>query len=205
MKKRMQWVLLIMLVTTGGIVATTGLSTATDGATVAPHTSGAAGSISEYVIGPGDVLEISVWKEPDLTKLLTVLPDGSISFPLIGQFTAEGLTLEQLKKKIEKKIQRFVPNPNLSVVVHQINSLHIYVVGKVNKPGRFSLNANVNVLQTLAMAGGLNPFAKKDRIKIFRQKDGQDLIFEFDYEAVSKGEQLEQNIQLIRGDVVVVP
>ena len=166
---------------------------------------GEQGPAGDYLIGPGDILEISVWKEADLTKLVTVLPDGKIAFPLIGQIDAEGLTLGQLKEKIEKKIERFVPNPNLSVAVQQINSLHIYVVGKVLNPGRFELNTNVNVLQALAMAGGLNPFAKGGKIKIFRQNDGRDLIFDFDYDVVSKGQDLEQNIRLIRGDVIVVP
>lgn len=162
-------------------------------------------STADYIIGPGDVLEISVWKEADLTKLVTVLPDGKIAFPLIGQIHAEGLTLEQLKEKIEQKIERLVPNPNLSVAVQQINSLHIYVVGKVLNPGRFVLNTNVNVLQALAMAGGLNPFAKGSKIKIFRQDAGRDLIFDFDYDVVSKGQELDQNIRLKRGDVIVVP
>jgi polysaccharide export outer membrane protein len=163
------------------------------------------GPAVDYVIGPGDILEISVWKEPDLTKLVTVLPDGKIAFPLIGQIHAEGLTIDQLKGKIEPKIERFVPNPNLSVAVQQINSLQVYVVGKVLNPGRFELNTNVNVLQALAMAGGLNPFAKRSKIKIFRQNAGGDLIFDFDYDVISKGEELGQNIRLKRGDVIVVP
>ena len=170
-----------------------------------PHTDRSGDPSGDYVIGPGDILEISVWKEADLTKLVTVLPDGKIAFPLIGQINAEGLTLGQLKEKIEKKIERYVPNPNLSIAVQQINSLHIYVVGKVLNPGRFELNTNVNVLQALAMAGGLNPFAKGSKIKIFRQNAGRDLIFDFDYDIVSKGQKLEQNIRLKRGDVIVVP
>ncbi len=158
-----------------------------------------------YIIGNGDILDISVWKEPDLAKRVTVLPDGKISFPLIGQIKAEGLTLDQLKSVIEQKIVRFVPHPNLTVAVHQINSLHIYIVGKVYKAGRFDLNANINVLQALAMAGGLNPFAKKSKIKIFRKRADSTLIFDFDYDRVSEGLHLEQNIILQRGDVIVVP
>jgi polysaccharide export outer membrane protein len=160
---------------------------------------------TDYIIGSGDILEISVWKEPDLAKLVTVLPDGKITFPLIGQIVAEGATLEQLKTQIEKKILRFVPNPNLTVAVHEIKSLYVYIVGKVHKAGRFELNTNIDVLQALALAGGLNPFAKKSKIKIFRKSEGRTLLFEFDYDRVSEGNNLEQNITLQRGDVIVVP
>ena len=159
----------------------------------------------DYVIGPGDVLEISVWKEEALTKLVTVLPDGKIQFPLIGEAMASGLTVTELKKEIETRLARFVPDPVLSVSLHQMNSLMIYVVGKVNNPGRFVLNTNVDVLQALAMSGGLNSFAKRGQIKIFRKNNGETKSFDFDYDDVSEGKSLEQNIQLMRGDVIVVP
>jgi polysaccharide export outer membrane protein len=159
----------------------------------------------DYIIGPGDVLEISVWKEEALTKLVTVLPDGKISFPLIGEVVASGWTVAQLEKEIETRLARFVPDPVLSVGVRQMNSLMIYVVGKVNKPGMFVLNTNIDVLQGLAMAGGLNSFAKRGQIKVFRKLDGKTKIFDFDYDDVTDGEKLEQNIQLVRGDVIVVP
>jgi polysaccharide export outer membrane protein len=159
----------------------------------------------EYIIGAGDVLDISVWKDEALTKLVAVLPDGKISFPLIGEVTAGGKTLGQLKKELENKLTRFVPDVNLSVVVTQINSMIVYVVGRVNKPGMFALNTNVNVLQALAMAGGLNPFAKRGKIKIFREAATGTQIYPFDYDDVTKGEALQQNIRLKRGDVVVVP
>ena len=160
---------------------------------------------SDYTIGPGDILDISVWKEAALTKLVIVLPDGNISFPLIGEIRAQGLTLNQLKEKLETKIKRFVPQPNLSVAIHEVNSLQIYVIGKVNKPGRYAMNATINVLQALAIAGGLNPFAKKNKIKIFRETQTGSQIFEFRYGDVSEGKHLTQNIQLMRGDVIVVP
>ena len=173
-------------------------------------TAGVAGSADQamgedYVIGPGDVLEISVWKEEALTKLVTVLPDGKISFPLIGEAMASGWTVAALKKEIESRLSQFVPDPVLSLTVNQMNSLMIYVVGKVNNPGRFILNTNVDVLQALAMAGGLNSFAKRGQIKVFRKHDGKTKIFDFDYDDVSEGKRLEQNIQLVRGDVIVVP
>lgn len=159
-----------------------------------------------YAVGPGDVIYISVWKNEELTKLLTVLPDGKISFPLIGEILAEGKTAAQLKKEIEERLSpRFVLDPVLTVEVRQVNSMLIYVIGKVNHPGRFALNSNINVLQALSMAGGLNPFAKRNRIKIFREEDGKTAVFEFRYDEVSDGTNLEQNIQLKKGDVIVVP
>ncbi len=160
---------------------------------------------ADYIIGPGDVLDISVWKDEALTKLVTVLPDGRISFPLIGEVTAGGKTLAQLSRELKGKLSRYVPDLDLSVIVYQVNSMMVYVVGRVNNPGRFVMNSNVNVLQALAMAGGLNPFAKRSKIKIFRNQGSQTKIFDFDFDDVSKGEMLEQNIMLKRGDVIVVP
>lgn len=156
-----------------------------------------------YLIGPGDVLEISVWKEEALTKNLSVLPDGRISFPLIGEVVAAGKTVTRLKKEIANRLVRFVPDPVLSVSVQQVNSLIIYVIGRVNKPGRFALNSNIDVLQALSMAGGLDSFAKRSQVKIFRRIKGKFLIYTFDYDDVSAGKNLRQNITLMRGDVVV--
>jgi polysaccharide biosynthesis/export protein len=187
------WVIVVMVV---GVAAS---------AMAADKASGkVAGAVqSDYLIGPGDVLEISVWKEDALTKSLSVLPDGKISFPLIGEVRAAGKTVALLEKEIEGRLARFVPDPVLSVCVQQVNSLMIYVIGRVNQPGRFVLNTNINVLQALSMAGGLNTFAKRDDIRIFRNTRGRHLIYRFDYDEVSAGENLAQNIKLMRGDVVV--
>jgi polysaccharide export outer membrane protein len=159
----------------------------------------------DYVIGPGDVLDISVWKVAELTKLVTVLPDGKIAFPLIGQIVAGGKTLDQLSRELEKKLEKFVPDLNLSVMVQQVNSMVIYVIGEVNNPGRFILNSNVNVLQALAMAQGLAVFAKKGKIMIFREAAKGTEIIGFNYDDVVEGKELGQNIPLKRGDVIVVP
>ncbi len=159
----------------------------------------------DYLIGPGDLLDISVWKDEALTRTSVVLPDGKISFPLIGEVNAGGKTLAQLKQELEQKLIRYVPDMVLSVEVKQCNSMLIYVIGRVNSPGRFALNANVNVLQALAMAGGLNPFAKKDGIKIFRHEGEKTAIIPFQYSQVADGDRLEQNIWLKRGDLILVP
>lgn len=161
--------------------------------------------VTDYIIGAGDTLEITVWDNTKLTKTVVVLPDGKINFPLIGEITAGGKSVAVFKKELEEKIKAFVADPNLSVVVQQVGSMMIYVIGKVNQPGRFVLNSNVNTLQALAMAGGLNAFAKKNKIRIFRKTGSTTNILYFDYDAVTEGEKLEQNIMLKKGDVVVVP
>ena len=163
-------------------------------------------AVPEYRIGPGDVLSIEVWKDPALTRLVTVLPDGMISFPLIGELTAGDRTVAELKKEIESKITRYVPDSPLTVEVRQINSLHVYVLGRVNAPGRFVLTSNVTVLQALAIAGGPNAFANRSEIRVLRQEGGKTVRSPaFDYDDVTAGKHLETNVLLRRGDVVFVP
>ena len=159
----------------------------------------------DYLLGPGDQIDIAVWKDETLTKTVIVLPDGKISFPLIGEIQAAGRTIPQLKAEITKKISPYAPDPTISIEVRQVNSMLVYVIGRVNTPGRFSLNTNVNVLQALTMAGGVNPFAKRDKIKIFRKEGGKTTIFRFKYDDVVEGTELQQNIMLQRGDLIVVP
>lgn len=158
-----------------------------------------------YRIGPGDILNISVWKDEALTQQLPVLPDGTLHFPLVGKLQAGGKTTEEFQAALEVRISRYVPDPVLSVSVAQVNSMVFYVIGRVNAPGRQVLNANVTALQALAMAGGPNPFAKRNKIKIFREEANRTLIFDFPYGDIAKGERLEHNILLKRGDVMVVP
>jgi len=161
--------------------------------------------VADYLIGPGDILNISVWKDEALTRQCVVLPDGKIAFPLIGQIPAAGRTVADVSKELEQKLARFVPGVDLSVAVYQVNSQIVYVIGRVNSPGRFVLNTDVNVLQALAMAGGLNPFAKRGDIKIFRDAGGGTKVLFFDYDQVADGKDPRQNIKLKRGDVIVVP
>jgi len=162
-------------------------------------------AVSDYIIGPGDVLFISVWKDQALTQSLQVRPDGKISFPLIGELAAGGRTVAQLQKDMEEKLSRFIPEPTISVGVQDIRSMFIYVIGRVNAPGRFAINAPVDVLQALAMAGGCNAFAETKDIKVFRKTGSETRIMGFNYNDVSRGKNLEQNITLARGDVIVVP
>jgi polysaccharide export outer membrane protein len=164
-----------------------------------------AAALGDYVIGPGDLLDISVWKDEALTRSVTVLPDGMISFPLVGEVQAGGKTVAGLKKELAERLSRYVPDLTLTLEVRQVNSMLVYVIGKVNAPGRFALNTRVNVLQALAMAGGLNPFAKKDDIRIFRNGEGKTEVYPFRYGEVSEGKRLEENIELRRGDLIVIP
>jgi polysaccharide biosynthesis/export protein len=157
-----------------------------------------------YEIGPGDVLQISVWKNEDLTRQVVVLPDGQIHFPLVKEVTAAGKSVNELEKILVEKLVAYVPEPDLSINVTQVNSMVIYVIGKVNSPGRFAMNTRIDVLQALAVAGGLNPFAKEKEINVFRKIEGKTKIFIFNYKEVSEGDNLEQNIMLERGDVIVV-
>jgi polysaccharide biosynthesis/export protein len=178
------------------------------GAAAAPETAPIVrpmtGAASDYSIGAGDVLEISVWKDQTLTRQVVVLPDGTITFPLVGRFQAAGKTVDALKSEMETKLVRFIPEPELSLIVQQVNSQVVYVIGKVNRPGHIPLNRNIDVLQALAMAGGLNVFADQQDIRIFRKTADATMVIPFDYKAVTEGNQLEGNIMLQRGDVVVV-
>jgi polysaccharide export outer membrane protein len=159
----------------------------------------------DYLIGPGDILEISVWKEEALTRQTVVRPDGFISFPLIGDVLVAGKSTDQLKAEMGKKLGSYVLDASVTVDVKQINSMIIFVTGKVNSPGRFNVNSNIDVLQALVTAGGLNVFAKRSDIKVFRKENGKTKIFFFDYDDVVEGKRLEQNIRLQRGDIVIVP
>ena len=159
----------------------------------------------EYRIGPGDQLGIEVWKDQALTRAVVVLPDGKISFPLIGEIVAGGKTVAELKKEIEGKLAPYIQNLVLTVEVRQLNSTQIYVLGRVNAPGRVILTGNVDVLQALAIAGGPNSFANRSDIRVFRKEGGGTVIIPFDYDDVTAGKKLETNILLRRGDVVFVP
>jgi len=165
----------------------------------------AGAQLPSYLLGAGDILEISVWKEEGLQKEVLVRPDGRITYPLVGELMAGGKTVAQLEETIVKSIKRFIPDPVVNVSVLQIISNHIYVIGKVNQPRDFGAPSYINVMQALSMSGGLNPFAKAGDIKILRRVKGKQIAIPFDYDDVSKGKNLKQNIFLRNGDVVVVP
>jgi polysaccharide export outer membrane protein len=158
-----------------------------------------------YIVQPGDVLTISVWREKDLQGEVAVRPDGGINFPLAGDIVVAGKTIEQIQTDIAAKLTKYVPDPVVTASVKQSQGNKIYVVGKVNKPGEFASNRTIDVMQALSMAGGPNPYASVNKIKIIRRVNGEQKIFYFKYSQVEKGKDLEQNIVLQGGDIVVVP
>jgi len=160
---------------------------------------------STYQIGPGDVLEISVWKDESLTRQLVVPPDGIMSFPLIGDLDVKYMTVTDVRKAITKKLSEYVPDATVSVILLNLNSLQAYVIGKVHKPGQFAITMETSVMQILSMAGGINPFADENKILILRQINNKTVKIPFNHDQVMKGENLQQNILIQRGDVVVVP
>lgn len=159
----------------------------------------------DYIIGPGDQLGITVWRDDMLTRTVLVLPDSKIQFPLIGELVVGGKTVGEVKKELVEKLAAYVVDSDISVEVKQSSSLFIYIIGKVNAPGRQMLVADTTILQALAMSGGLNPFASEDNIKIFRREKDSTFVYTFRYSYVSAGKHLEDNILLKRGDVIVVP
>ena len=161
---------------------------------------------ADYLIAPSDVLEITIYGEEGLNKQeLVVRPDGKVSFPLIGDVQAGGLTTTQVKEEVENKAKQYISKAVATVSVRQLGSLQYYVLGKVAKPGMFNVSKPVTVLQALALAGGLTTFADEANIKVVRNRDGQVTSMRFNYKEVKQGSHLEQNILLDRGDTVVVP
>ena len=161
---------------------------------------------SDYVIGLEDVLSIGVWKEPDLSaKDLVVRPDGKISLPLINDIQASGLTTLQLQQEITERLKKFVASPNVSVMVTKIVSQSVSIVGAVTKPGNYPMGSPMTVLELLARSGGFREEANPKRIKIVRKEGGTTVQFPFNYKEIVEGKNLQQNITLINGDVVIVP
>jgi polysaccharide export outer membrane protein len=179
----------------------TAAMTATDKATTAAVMSAAG---PEYVIGPEDVLHIAVWKENDLTATLPVRPDGKISLPLLDDVQAAGLTPKRLADSVTEKLRKYIADPRVTVVVTQINSKRIYLVGEVLHAGATPMLPNMTVLQALSSAG-LNQFANTKRIYVLRTENGRQQKLPVNYRKLVKGEQIEQNYVLQPGDTIVVP
>jgi polysaccharide export outer membrane protein len=160
---------------------------------------------STYIIGPSDKLDISVWNQPQLTRMVPVRPDGMISLPLINDVQASGRTPEQLRSILTEKWAKFVNDPQVTVIVALMDSQRVYVLGQVGRVGAFPMLPGMNVLQAISTAGGLTLFAKESSIYVLRTENGKQLRFPFDYKAVMSGKKPEQNIVLKPGDTVVVP
>jgi len=165
----------------------------------------AAGEREEYVIGIPDQLHIMVWKNPDLTVEVPVRTDGMISVPLVDDVQAEGLTPQELKEVLTEALAEFVTAPDVTVIVGAIQSRKVTVIGGVARPGQIALVSQMRVVEAIATMGGFNSWAKKDRIKIMRQVDGQPVEYVFDFGAYSAGKAPDSNLLLLPGDTVVVP
>jgi polysaccharide biosynthesis/export protein len=203
--KKIMWNVFFGLALILSVFAAAHAQSATDKTPAPKKDAVPAASANEYRIGPEDVLDISVWKEDSLKKEVLVRPDGGISFPLVGELQALDKTPSQIQQEITQKLTRYIPNPVVSVSVLKIVSNKIYVVGKVNKPGEYSTGRYLDVLQALSMAGGLTPYAAENKIKILRREGDKEISIPFEYAKVQNGNDLTQNIQLKRGDVVMVP
>lgn len=160
---------------------------------------------SEYEVRPGDSLFISVWGEEGLEQTVIVRPDGGFTFPLAGEFYANGKTIGQLTDEIREKLSKYIPEPPVTVGVAEIRGTRIYIIGQVQQPGEFLVNPAVDVMQALSMAGGLNAFASPNDIRILHRDGGSQKAIRFNYSQVIKGEGLQQNIMLEDGDTVIVP
>lgn len=159
----------------------------------------------DYVIGTDDVLTIVFWREKDLSSEVTVRPDGRISIPVIQDIHAAGLTPEQLRESLTKQAERYVEDPNVTVVVKEINSRRVFITGEVAKPGPYQLTAPVTVVQLIALAGGLLEYADAKNVVIMRVENGAPVSYRFNYREVSERKNLKQNIVLKPGDTVIVP
>jgi polysaccharide export outer membrane protein len=159
----------------------------------------------DYVIGPDDVLSIKFWKDPDASAEVTVRPDGKITLPLGKEIAAAGLTPDQLLEAVLEQARRFMESPSATITVKQINSRKVFITGMVAKPGSYPISSPTTVMQLISLAGGLMEFAKAKEIVIIRSEARGPTAYPFNYEEVSKGKRLAQNIVLRPGDNVVVP
>lgn len=174
------------------------------GWTASPQVNDSVLALGEYRIGPADVLQISVWKNESLTRTLPVRPDGMISLPLINEVRAAGLTPGQLRELLRERLSAYMPNPEISVIVEEVHSHSVSILGEVKKPGRFELKGRTTVLNVIAQAEGFSEFASKSNITILRQDGDKMKRIRFDYdEIVSNGKQ--QNVILQPGDIILVP
>ena len=158
-----------------------------------------------YQIGPEDVLDINVWKEPEVSRVVPVRPDGRISLPLINDVQASGLSPQELGKTVSEKLRKYLNDPQVTVIVTAINSQRVFVVGEVLRAGAFPLIPGMTVLQALSSAGGFTTFADVKKIHVIRQRNGKMLQLAFNYRDVLKGDNPDQNIKLEPGDTIVVP
>jgi polysaccharide export outer membrane protein len=187
-----------------GCVVLTAIALAADGAP-APASPGAEPISDAYILQPGDIVQIVVWKEQELQGDVLIRPDGGLSFPLAGDVVAAGRTVDAVRSDVEQRIRRYIPDGVVTVAVKQVNGNRIFVIGKVNHPGDFQLSRPTDVVQALSLAGGMTVFADANEIRVLHRENGRLTATRFRYGDVEKGKRLEQNVLLKSGDTVVVP
>jgi polysaccharide biosynthesis/export protein len=162
--------------------------------------------LPDYKLHPGDRLTVGVYDDPKLLpQEITVTPDGKISYPMVGTILVGGKTLEQVRSEFELRLKKYISDPIAILMVTEVKGNVVYVIGQVTKPGAIEMNPTITVLQALSIAGGANPYAKLDGIIVIRSTGGAQRVLPFRYGQVSSGRDLQQNIDLESGDVVVVP
>ena len=166
--------------------------------------SNALDTAAEYQIGPEDVLDISVWKNPELSRTVPVRPDGKVSLPLLNDFQAAGLTPSSLREQLVSRLSDFVPTPEVSVIVREVHSRKVAVVGAVKTAGRYELKSPMTVLEAIALAQGFTDFAARDRIVVLRQSGGTTTRIPFNYRKIADGAE-QENFFVRPGDIIVVP
>ncbi len=159
---------------------------------------------NDYKIGPEDLLDISVWKNPELSRTVPVRPDGKVSLPLVNDIQAAGLTPTALRQQLIDRLAEFIPAPEVAVIVREVHSMKVAVVGSVKTPGRYEIKSAATVLEMIALAQGFTDFAARDRIVILRQENGESKRIPFNYRKVAAGDE-QANLVVQPGDIIVVP
>jgi polysaccharide export outer membrane protein len=209
--RRMTLVLLTLLLFRGTSLHASPQATGEKGKDAAPAGSKSASAPKPattdpgYIIGEADVLDINVWKEPDVSRTVPVRPDGKISLPLLNDIQAAGCTPMQLQQQITEKLRKFLTEPQVTVIVTQINSQRVYIMGEVNHAGTFPLLPNTTILQLITTAGGFTQFANTSKVRLVRNENGKQTTYSFNYKEVMEGKRPEQNLTLKSGDSIVVP
>jgi polysaccharide export outer membrane protein len=159
---------------------------------------------NDYKIGPEDLLDISVWKNPELSRTVPVRPDGKVSLPLVNDIRAAGLTPTELRQQLIDRLAEFIPAPEVAVIVREVHSMKVAVVGSVKTPGRYELKSAATVLEMIALAQGFTDFAARDRVVVLRQENGETKRIPFNYRKVAAGDE-QANLVVQPGDIIVVP
>lgn len=162
-------------------------------------------SQDEYQLNPGDRMNIAVWKEPELTRDVVILPDGTITFPLVGVLKVSGLTINEVLERITVELTKVMADPAVTVTLNQVAGNSVYVIGKVNIPGEVKMDRPIDIMKALSLAGGLSTYANKSEIKVIRRENGKQKVIEFDYDRILEGKSLSSNILMQSGDILIIP